>query len=43
MTGIMYGRDEEVVQRLKPEPMTSEEAGAQDDISDLEFKIFNIK
>lgn len=43
MTGIMYGRDEEVVQRLKPEPMTSEEAGAQDDISDLEFKIFQHK
>ncbi len=39
----MYGRDEEVVQRLKPEPMTSEEAGAQDDISDLEFKIFQHK
>ena len=43
MKGMTYGRDEEVVQRLKPEPMTSEELTAQDGISDVDFEIFQHK
>lgn len=43
MNGMVYGRDMEVVQRLKPEPMTSEEMTAQDKISDVDFEIFNHK
>lgn len=40
MNGMAYGRDMEVVQRLKPEPMTPEEQAAQDKIPDVDFDIF---
>lgn len=40
MNGMAYGRDTEVVQRLKPEPMTPEEAAAQANIKDVDFDIF---
>ena len=40
MNGVAYGRDMEVVQHLKPEPMTSEERAAQDKIDDVDFEIF---
>lgn len=43
MTSTTYGRDEEVVQRMKPEPMTPFESDAQDQISDVEFEIFQHK
>ncbi|MCK4783079.1 MAG: hydantoinase B/oxoprolinase family protein [Desulfobacteraceae bacterium] len=43
MNGMVYGRDTEVVQRLKPEPMTSDELAAQEKISDVDFEIFNHK
>jgi acetone carboxylase alpha subunit len=35
-----YGRDHEVVQRLRPEPMTNREREAQPAIEDLDFDIF---
>ena len=40
MSGMVYGRDGEIVQRLKPEPMTHEEQAAQDSIDDIDFEIF---
>ncbi|WP_300465373.1 hydantoinase B/oxoprolinase family protein [Desulfobacula sp.] len=43
MSLVTYGRDEEVVQRLKPEPMTSLESEAQDKINDVDFEIFQHK
>lgn len=43
MQGMAYGKDLEVVQRLKPEPMTPEEEAAQDLISDVDFEIFSHK
>ena len=43
MSLMTYGRDEEVVQRLKPEPMTSLESEVQDKISDVDFEIFQHK
>ncbi len=38
-----YGRDYEVVQRLRPEPMTAREQAAQRLIEGLEFEIFQHK
>ncbi len=43
MSGTRYGRDEEVVQRLKPEPMTSQEQRAQNKVNDVDFEIFQHK
>ena len=43
MTGIAYARDYEVVQRLRPEPMTEAEAAAQAHIDPVEFDIFKHK
>jgi N-methylhydantoinase B/oxoprolinase/acetone carboxylase alpha subunit len=43
MSSMTYGRDEEVVQRLKPEPMTAFESEAQEKISDVDFEIFQHK
>jgi acetophenone carboxylase len=43
MNGMVYGRDTEVVQRLKPEPMTPEELAAQSKIDDVDFEIFSHK
>lgn len=43
MTSSYYGRDEEVVQRLRPEPMTAEEEAAQAGIEDIDFDIFRHK
>ena len=43
MLGRTYGRDMEVVQRLKPEPMTPDEKAAQDLIVDVDFEIFQHK
>jgi acetophenone carboxylase len=43
MQGSAYGRDTEVVQRLKPEPMTPEERVAQEAIQELDFEIFQHK
>jgi len=43
MNGMVYGRDMEVVQRLKPEPTTSDELAAQEKISDVDFEIFSHK
>lgn len=40
MGNVAYGRDEEVVQRLRPEPMTPEEKAAQSAIADLDYDIF---
>ena len=40
MDSVAYGRDMEVVQRLKPEPMTPEEEAAQRVIDDVEYEIF---
>lgn len=40
---IRYGRDFEVVQRLRPEPETPREIAAQQGIDDLEFEIFQHK
>lgn len=40
---ISYERDHEVVQRLRPEPMTETEAAAQDLIEGVEFEIFRHK
>lgn len=38
-----YGRDHEVVQRLRPEPMTAAEEAAQTSIESLDFDIFRHK
>jgi len=43
MSKISYSRDEEVVQRMRPEPMTETEANAQGLIDDVEFEIFKHK
>jgi N-methylhydantoinase B/oxoprolinase/acetone carboxylase alpha subunit len=43
MNGTAYGRDLEVVQRLRPEPMTPEEEAAQAVVDDVEFEIFRHK
>ncbi len=43
MLGRTYGRDLEVVQRLKPEPMTADEGAAQAGIGDVDFEIFQHK
>jgi acetophenone carboxylase len=43
MQGFTYGRDGEVVQRLRPEPMTPEEQAAQGKIDDVDFEIFTHK
>lgn len=43
MQGRQYGRDLEVVQRLKPESMTPEEQAAQASIDDVDFEIFQHK
>ena len=40
MNGLAYGRDMEVVQHLKPEPMTAVERAAQNKIDDVDFEIF---
>ncbi|MCB2227092.1 MAG: hydantoinase B/oxoprolinase family protein [Desulfarculaceae bacterium] len=40
MCAMVYARDMEVVQRLKPEPMTPRETAAQDKIDDVEYDIF---
>lgn len=40
MNGLVYGRDMEIVQRLKPEPITEEELLAQEEIDDIDFEIF---
>lgn len=40
---MAYERDHEVVQRLRPEPMTEQEAAAQAQIEDIEFDIFKHK
>lgn len=40
---MAYERDHEVVQRLRPEPMTEIEAAAQSGIDDTEFEIFKHK
>ncbi|MBI5585359.1 MAG: hydantoinase B/oxoprolinase family protein [Deltaproteobacteria bacterium] len=37
---MVYGKDLEVVQRLKPEPMTLEEAAAQEGLQDVDYEIF---
>lgn len=39
-TSLGHGRDHEVVQRLRPEPMTEREAKAQAAIAALDFEIF---
>ncbi len=43
MNGLAYGRDNQVVQRLKPEPMTPGEEAAQSKIVDVDFEIFSHK
>lgn len=43
MTIADYGRDFEVVQRMKPEPMTAAEQAAQAAVDDVEFEIFKHK
>ncbi|NOZ42941.1 MAG: hydantoinase B/oxoprolinase family protein, partial [Alphaproteobacteria bacterium] len=43
MSRVSYSRDEEVVQRMRPEPMTKTELMAQDQIDDVEFEIFKHK
>lgn len=40
MDSVAYGRDMEVVQRMKPEPMTPEEKAAQEVIEDVDYEIF---
>lgn len=40
LSPFRYGRDYEVVQRLRPEPMTAREREAQAAIEDLDFEIF---
>ncbi|MBI5014807.1 MAG: hydantoinase B/oxoprolinase family protein [Deltaproteobacteria bacterium] len=43
MSSMAYGRDTEVVQRLRPEPMTAAEAAAQAEIDEIDFEIFRHK
>jgi acetophenone carboxylase len=43
MSGFSYSRDVEVVQRMRPEPMTAAESAAQAVIADLDFDIFKHK
>jgi N-methylhydantoinase B/oxoprolinase/acetone carboxylase alpha subunit len=43
MQGMAYGKDMEVVKRLNPEPMTSDEASVQQEINDVDFDIFTHK
>ena len=43
MSGFAYSRDYEVVQRMRPEPMTESERAAQARIADLDFDIFTHK
>lgn len=43
MTGFAYTPDYEIVQRMRPEPMTDAETKAQQGIADLDFEIFNHK
>jgi acetophenone carboxylase len=43
MNTIAYSRDHEVVQRLRPEPMTQAEIDAQERIDPVEFDIFKHK
>jgi len=43
MTDTAYGRDHEVVQRLRPEPMTAEEKLALGNLDDTDFEIFRHK
>jgi len=40
MNGMAYGRDMDIVQRLRLEPMTAEEERAQEKISNVDFNIF---
>lgn len=40
MCAMVYARDMEVVQQLKPEPMTPRETAAQDNIDDVDYDIF---
>ena len=40
MCAMVYARDMEVVQQLKPEPMTPRETAAQENIDDVEYDIF---
>ena len=40
MSSMVYGKDFEVVQKLRPEPMTPEEEAAQAKIDDVDFEIF---
>ena len=40
MSSMIYGKDFEVVQKLRPEPMTPEEEAAQEKIDDVDFEIF---
>jgi acetophenone carboxylase len=43
MNGVTYGRDYEVVQRLRPEPVTPEEARAMEHIDPTDLEIFSHK
>lgn len=43
MDGQGYGRDYEVVQRLRPEPITAEEARAMENMDPTDFEILNHK
>ena len=43
MYGMSYGRDMEVVQRLKPEPLTPEESSGLDQMDPIDFEIFTHK
>ncbi|MEZ5927960.1 MAG: hydantoinase B/oxoprolinase family protein [Parvularculaceae bacterium] len=43
MQGQKYGRDTEIVQHMRPEPMTAREEAAQAGIDDTEFEIFKHK
>ncbi|HYH19680.1 MAG TPA: hydantoinase B/oxoprolinase family protein [Azospirillum sp.] len=40
---VKYGRDSEVVHRLRPEPLTAREQAAQAAVGDLDFEIFQHK
>jgi len=43
MSSTAYGRDHEVVQRLRPEPVTAEEQAGMALLDDVEFEIFRHK
>ncbi len=43
MSGFSYSRDAEVVQRMRPEPMTAAERAAQESVGALDFEIFRHK